>query len=76
MANETILGVDIHDAITGLRRAIENNRLQVNSDFTIDELNKVGYRADGRIDPSTVGPSVRALARSYIGAHPHDWATR
>src|SRR5207244_4157235 len=35
VATEEILGIDIHDAIMGLKRAIENDRLRVNSPFTI-----------------------------------------
>jgi hypothetical protein len=76
MATEEILGIDIHDAIMRLRRAIENDRLRVNSPITVRALEKVSFGADGRIDPVTVGPEVRALARGYIGAHPDDWATR
>ena len=76
MATEEILGIDIHDAIMGLRRAIENDRLRINSPLTIRALEKVRFGVDGRIDPATVGPEVRATARAYIGAHPDDWATR
>ena len=76
MATEEILGIDIHDAIMGLKRAIENDRLRINSPLTIRALEKVSFGPDGRIDPSTVGPEVRASARAYIGAHPDDWATR
>jgi hypothetical protein len=73
MSSDEIFGIDIHDAIMGLKRAIENGRLNINSPFTIRALEK---GADGRIDPATVGPEVRATARAYIGAHPDDWATR
>lgn len=76
MASEEILGIDIHDAIMGLRRALENGRLKINSPLTIRALEKVRLGTDGRVDPSTVGPEVRATARAYIGAHPDDWATR
>ena len=75
MATDEILGIDIHDAIMGLKRAIENDRLRINSPLTIRALEKVSFGPDGRIDPSTVGPEVRASARAYIGAHPDDWAT-
>ena len=76
MGAEQILGIDIHDVVMGLKRAIENGRLQINSPFTISALEKAQFGPDGRIDPSTVGPEVRATARAYIGAHPDDWATR
>lgn len=76
MASEEILGIDIHDVIMGLKRAVENGRLIINSPFTIRALEKVQFGTDGRVDPATVGPEVRATARAYIGAHPDDWATR
>jgi hypothetical protein len=76
MATDEILGIDIHDAIMGLKRAIENDRLRINSPLTIRALEKVSFGPDGRIDASTVGPEIRASARAYIGAHPDDWATR
>lgn len=52
------------------------NRLQINSILIIRALEKVSFGADGQIDPSTVGPEVRATARAYIGAHLDDGATR
>ena len=76
MATDEILGIDVRDAIMGLKRAIENDRLRINSPLTIRALEKVSFGPDGRIDPSTVGPEVRASARAHIGAHPDDWATR
>lgn len=76
MATEEILGVDMHDAVMGLKRAIENDRLKINSPITIRELEKITFGPDGRVDPSTVGSGVRATIRAYIGAHPDDWATR
>jgi hypothetical protein len=63
MATEEILGVDMHDAVMGLKRAIENGSLKINSPITIRELEKISYGADGRVDPSTVGSGVRATIR-------------
>lgn len=76
MESEEILGIDIHDAIMGLKRAVGMKRLELRSPVTIRELDRVRLGADGRMDPSTVGPGVRAAARAYIGMHPDDWATR
>jgi hypothetical protein len=76
MAAEEILGIDLHDAVLGLKRAIENDKLRINSPVTIRALEKVRFGVNGRIDPSTVGSEVRAVALAYIGAHPDDWATR
>jgi hypothetical protein len=76
MESKEILGIDIHDAIMGLKRAVGMKRLELRSPFTIRALDRVRLGADGRVDPSTVGPKVRAAARAYIGMHPDDWATR
>jgi len=76
VANETIGGVDVHDAIMGLKRAIETGKLKINSPITISELAKITYGPDGRVDGSTVGSSVRAIFLTYLGSHPDDWATR
>jgi hypothetical protein len=65
MATEDILGVDLHDAVIGLKRAIENDRLRIKSPLTIRALEKITFGADGRVDPSTVGPEVRATIRAY-----------
>lgn len=76
MESEKILGIDIHDAVMGLKRAVGMKRLVVRSPFDLRALDRVRLGSDGRVDPSTVDPSVRALARAYIGMHPDDWATR
>jgi hypothetical protein len=62
MATDEILGIDIHDAIMGLKRAVENDRLRINSPLTIRALEKVSFGPDGRIDPTLSG-------RRF--AHPH-----
>ena len=74
--SEQILGIDIHDAIMGFKRAVGMKRLILRSPSTIRALDRIRLGADGRVDPSTVGPEVRAAARAYIGAHPDDWAVR
>lgn len=76
MESEKILGIDIHDAIMGLKRAVGMKRLELRSPSTIRALDRVRLGADGRVDPSTVSSEVRAVARAYIGSHPDDWAVR
>jgi len=76
MEIETILGVDIHDAIMALKWAIENKRLVLNSAPLFKELDKVRLGPKGRVDPATVSSGVRALVRGYISRHPEDWAAR
>ena len=76
MESEEILGIDIHDAVMGLKRAVGMKRLVLRSPFTIRALDRVRLGADGRVDPSTIGPEVRAAARAYIASHPDDWAVR
>ena len=66
MGNVQILGVDIHDAVMDLKRAIEDDKLIIRSAMTIRALARVRLGADGRVDPTTVGPEVRATARAYL----------
>jgi len=66
METTRILGVDIHDAVMDLKRAIENQSLIIRSPMTIRALARVRLGADGRVDPSTVDSYVRAAARTYI----------
>jgi hypothetical protein len=76
MESEKILGIDIHDAVMGLKRAVGMKRLVLRSPLAIRALDRVRLGADGRVDPSTVGSEVRAAARAYIASHPDDWAVR
>jgi hypothetical protein len=66
MESVQILGVDIHDAVMDLKRAIEDDKLIIRSAMTIRALARVRLGADGRVDPTTVGPEVRATARAYL----------
>ena len=61
-----IFGVDIHDAVMDLKRAILEQNLIIHSASTIRALAKVRLGPDGRVDPSTVDSAVRATARAYI----------
>jgi hypothetical protein len=66
MKTTDIFGVDIHDAVMGLKRAIDDKKLIVRSPMTIRALARVQLGPDGRVDPTTVGSEVRAIARNYI----------
>jgi len=58
MSTDEILGIDIHDAIMGLKRAIENDRLKINSLLTIRALEKVSLaRYDALTPPLWAGGS-------------------
>jgi len=66
METTEIFGVDIHDAVMGLKQAIDDRKLIIRSPMTIRALARVRLGSDGRVDPSTVGSEVRATARAYI----------
>ena len=66
METTEIFGLDIHDAVMGLKQAIEDQKLIIRSPMTIRALARVRLGSDGRVDPSTVGSEVRATARAYI----------
>jgi hypothetical protein len=66
METTNIFGVDIHDAVMGLKRAIEDEKLIIRSPLTLRALEMVRFGPDGRVDPATVGPEVRATARAFI----------
>jgi hypothetical protein len=66
METTKIFGVDIHDAVMDLKRAIEDQKLIIRSPMTIRALARVRLGPDGRVDPSTVDTNVRATVRTYI----------
>ena len=66
MQTTKICGLDIHDAVMELKRAIYDQKLEIRSTMTIRALEGVRLGPDGRVDPTTVGPEVRATARAYI----------
>jgi hypothetical protein len=76
METGAILQVDVHDAIMGLNRAIKTGKYKPTSPVLIAGLKRIQFGSDGRVDHSTVGPSVRGAARGYIAAHPDDWSWR
>ena len=66
METTEIYGVDIHDAMMRLKRAIEEERMIIRSSGTIRALSNVQLGPDGRVDPATVGSEVRATLRAFI----------
>jgi hypothetical protein len=56
MENVQILGVDIHDAVMDLKRAVEDDKLIIRSAMTIRALARIRLGADGRVDPHHSGP--------------------
>ena len=66
METTKILGVDIHDAVMDLKRAIDDRKLIIRSPMTIRALAKVRFGPNGRVDPTTVGSEVRATVRAHI----------
>ncbi len=61
-----ILGVDIHDAVMDLKRAVEDDKFIIRSPTTFRALAQVRLGPDGRVDPVTVGSEVRATVRAYL----------
>jgi hypothetical protein len=66
---------ELHDLITILKEEFEAGRIKVNSIETLEAVKRVRFAADGKIDPSTVSGSVRALALATAGAR-HERAIR
>ena len=66
MAATEIFGIDIHDVMADLKKAIEEGTFKINSLSLIRELELVKYGPDGRVDPATIGSEVRATARAFI----------
>jgi hypothetical protein len=68
METTEIFGVDIHDAVMGLKQAIDDQKLIIRSPMTIRALARVRLGSDGRVDPSTVGSGSRNGARIHCSA--------
>lgn len=66
MGTTEIFGVDIHDAVMDLKRAIDDQKLIIRSPGTVRALARIRLGSDGRVDPTTVDSEVRATARAYI----------
>lgn len=65
----------LHDLISLLKQEFEAGRVTVRSADTLEDMQRVRFGSDGKIDPSTVSPSVRALALAVAGAT-HERAIR
>ena len=62
---------ELHELILLLKQQIEDGKLKINSAETIEELSRVRYAEDGKIDAPSVGSSVRALALAVAAAESH-----
>ncbi len=58
---------DLHEMVTFLKQEFEAGRVKISSRRTLEALLRVRLGPNGRIDPSTVDTSVRALARAVMG---------
>jgi hypothetical protein len=59
---------DIHDMVLFLKEELQAGRIKISSRFTADALARVRFGSDGKVDPSTVDGSVRALGLAAMGA--------
>jgi hypothetical protein len=66
---------ELHELISILKKEFEADRIKVNSADTIEDMGRVRFAADGKIDPSTVSSSVRALALA-VAARKHEQEIR
>src|ERR1700730_15120889 len=59
---------ELHDMVMFLNEELSAGRIKVSSESTVDALARVRFGPDGKVDPSTVDGSVRALGLSALGA--------
>jgi hypothetical protein len=59
---------ELHEMLMFLNEELTAGRIKLSSQFTVDALARVRFGSDGKVDPSTVDGSVRALARAALGA--------
>lgn len=62
---------ELHDMVMFLKEELTAGRIKVSSKFTVDALARVRFGCDGKVDPSTVDGSVRALGHAALGAKYH-----
>lgn len=56
----------LHELVLTLKEEIASGRIVVKSAHTIEALRKVRYSEDGKVDPTTVDSSVRALGLATL----------
>jgi len=61
----------IHDMVVFLNEELRAGRIKISSKFTADGLARVRFGSNGKVDPSTVDGSVRALGLAMLGAKTH-----
>jgi hypothetical protein len=62
---------ELHDMVMFLNEELTAGRIKVSSKLTVDGLARVRLGTDGKVDPSTVDGSVRALGLAVLGAKYH-----
>ena len=62
---------ELHDLVMFLNEELTAGRIKVSSKHTVDALARVRPGPDGKVDPSTVDGSVRALGRAALGMKYH-----
>ena len=62
---------DLHDLVMLLKKQFEAGKIRIRSADTIQELSRVRFAKDGKIDAKSVGSSVRALALAVAAAETH-----
>jgi hypothetical protein len=62
---------ELHEIVTILKHELEAGRVKVSSPHTLDALSRMRMDSNGKIDPSSVDGSVRALAQAVVGARIH-----
>jgi hypothetical protein len=61
----------LHELILLLKQQFEAGKISIRSAETIEELSRVRFAEDGKIDAESVGSSVRALALAVAAAETH-----
>lgn len=62
---------ELHDLVLLLKQQLEAGKIKIRSARTIEELSRVRFAEDGKIDAASVGSSVRALALAVAAAETH-----
>jgi len=52
---------DLHDLVISMKEKLVAGRLVLRDPVVLRELSEVRFANDGKVDPATVGSSVRAL---------------
>jgi hypothetical protein len=59
---------DLHDLVISMKEKLVAGRLVLRDPVVLRELSEVRFANDGKVDPATVGSSVRATAYASAAA--------